>query len=190
MSRNGYVDYMDVTGYLPRIERDKAVCWRGEQLYIKGDACYPNAPKYLTEDETRRYMANRFGYKMVDMQAKNFDYNVAPDMADKQRDALTITDSGRFLYQEGTPISQMPGNISETVVKDFNGLHVETLKTPAPGDISELVNESGITKVGTGVNSLPAVAKGKEQLKNLPLLVVAVCAPIGYLLFVKGRRNG
>ena len=157
---------MDVTGYLPRIDRSKAVCWKGSQLYIKGDACYPNAPKYLTEKETREYMKARFGYKTEDLNKKAFDYSVTPDLSRTQLENLTITKSGRLLYQEGTPIQSTPAGVHEEVVTDLSGKRVTSVIVPGPGDVKDLV-EGGGSKVGMGINQ--AVDSVKKPINAVGL---------------------
>ena len=175
MSRNGYIDYMDVTGYLPRIERSRAVCWKGDQLYIKGNACYVGAPKYLNADETREYMSNRFGYKMATLKGKTFDEAVTADKAKQHLDQLTITDTGRFIYNAGMPVTNAPGNIRESVVYSDSKDGIQRVSTIGPpgGDALQTVTQE---KGGD--------MKGKTS--GIMLGVVAVIAAIGYLL-VRGK---
>jgi hypothetical protein len=183
MSRNGMVDYMDVTGYLPRIERNSAVCWRGQQLFISGDPCGPNKPQYLNEDETREYMVKRFGYKIADMKAKTFDNAITADIAKKQLDGLTISKGGRFIFVQGTPIKTSPEGIREHVTTDMSGKRV-VIQMPGAEEAKQ-IEESGYDSMGYG-NSTEAI-KSPKAGTGMAMLVIALAFAAIYLIFGKGR---
>jgi len=159
MSRNVYEDYMNLTGHLPVIERDKAVCWKGEQLYITGNACYEGAPKYLSAGETREYMISRFGYRANELAYKTFDPTLEKKVLAEQVRGVTITEAGilknfgeapDIKIQEGIEMSYVDGD------KDQD----------APGIVGNF----------------------RSRVAGIGLIGVAVILAIGYLLMAGRKR--
>ena len=173
MSRNQYVDYYEVTGYLPRIERNKAVCWHGAVLYLGGNPCYQGASKYLNAEETREYMSKRFGYPVNSLGKSNFDGLVNADTVSEQVKALTITKTGRMIYDEGTPIGKIPAGIQNLVKVNSDGIRENTLRT----------KETVVKSVDVDQDKPGIVGNISQRLAAMGLVAVLALGFIGYLLF-------
>ena len=161
MSRNAYEDYMNLTGHLPVIKRDMAVCWKGEQLYIGGDACYEGAPKYLSAAETREYMVKRFGYRANELGYKTFDPKLEKEVLAEEVRGVTITEAGvlknfskapDIKVQEGIEMGYVDGDVDQDV----------------PG-------------AGSGSGGL------KMKLGGFGFVAIAVIVALGYML-IAGRK--